>query len=468
MLRTSEQLFGNRYAALLHDFPAFLGALVSRTAGAIGDAETIALRHTILGYFLPVREASFGSSTLAGITSGAVSDIKMRLGIPASGIGGYHPLRSCSVCTSEDVKHVGRAIWHVEHQLPSVLVCRRHYRPLLHHWNRATPVHRRDWLSPTDSSTALKVSVANDRTLQMLLRIAEISARFAQCEPGALAGDTLPTLFRRWARSVGGATASTQLRRPFLVRALRPDLDALNKVTRQLPPAGFILEPDRLLAAMSRARPRGMHPFKLNVLLSCMFSDWDEVQVAWTSPGSDTTPQALEDRASRRTNSSRQRTAFLSHTSGGSSVRAAALLVGVSVGTGIRWATQSGVSFRSRAKVLRHAELDALRTDLIAGMDRARAARRAGVSKASVDRLLSVDHELRDKWLSIRKAAARTQYRNSIEAVIRSSDGIRMSQLRKAEPAAWQWLYRNDRPWLMAVLPALWSASTLTSDSAGE
>lgn len=53
-LNTSRALFGTPYAALLHDFPARLDQLNQRTFRLLGLSASIALEHTLLGYFLAI------------------------------------------------------------------------------------------------------------------------------------------------------------------------------------------------------------------------------------------------------------------------------------------------------------------------------------------------------------------------------------------------------------------------------
>jgi hypothetical protein len=79
----------------------------------------LAIKHTLLGYFLPFCDAGVAETHLARVSAGSVPDIKMRLGIPASGIGGYHPLRCCKECIEADLRDIGRPTWRICHQAPS-------------------------------------------------------------------------------------------------------------------------------------------------------------------------------------------------------------------------------------------------------------------------------------------------------------------------------------------------------------
>lgn len=66
VLVTSRRLFGSNYSGLLHDFPARLGELARRTEGRVGAPRELALKHTLLGYFLPFTGAASGEAYAYG------------------------------------------------------------------------------------------------------------------------------------------------------------------------------------------------------------------------------------------------------------------------------------------------------------------------------------------------------------------------------------------------------------------
>jgi len=316
----------------------------------------------------------------------------------------------------------------------------------------------RVWRRPTDTPTPLQVEVASDRTLEVLLELAEFSWEASRLAPGQLDGSSLSPVYRTWAREIGGITRSGYLRHDRLVAALRDDMELLAGSTRSLVPTGFVLKAEDLVGSLARLRPRPMHPMKHLAVLVCMFRDWTSFcdQLSSATRGEPAPQPSTAPAASSKRLPPERKAAFHRRLEEGSSVRSAALSTGVAVGTGVRWAKQSDIKYSSRAKILRSAPLAALRVNLAAGMNRDDAAKQAGVSKASVDRLLSTDHVLRDEWLKVRTEAKRAASRQAVLKAIADAVDLRASQLRKAHPAAWSWLYRNDRDWLEGALPALW------------
>lgn len=79
--RTSSQPFGTPYAALCHDFPAHLQVLTQRTGGQLGPPRELALRHTLLGYFLSITDHEVADRTLRLVTDGAVPSLEDALSI---------------------------------------------------------------------------------------------------------------------------------------------------------------------------------------------------------------------------------------------------------------------------------------------------------------------------------------------------------------------------------------------------
>jgi len=61
-----------------------------------------------------------------------MNSLHSNLSLIANRILCQHSLACYPVCTSEYIKHLGRAFWHVVHQLPTICVCTTHGCSLLH------------------------------------------------------------------------------------------------------------------------------------------------------------------------------------------------------------------------------------------------------------------------------------------------------------------------------------------------
>lgn len=466
VLATSRLLFGANYAALLHDFPARLGELEQRTRGVIGSAREIARHHTLLGYFLPFLDAERGETILSGVAAGSVPDLKMRLGIPASGVGGYHPLRCCPECIEHDKVTLGWPIWHVEHQAPSALVCTQHGRPLVQTWHRASPVHQREWLIPNASPATDRheIKLPNRDVHELLHQLAELSARLFGVEPGLWHQAKLTTVYRRWANDRGAITKSGSLRHSTFDAAIAPRFNHLRDAFRALSPTPIELCLETIIGSAIRNSPRPIHPLKHLTVLIAMFGDaaaamatldQEDVNDPDSTMAGDTRSPSEEDTAGKQIPDGEA--LFLASVEQGRSIRAAAAAAGVSTGTGVRWAKQHGIAFTPRRKLMHEAVIEKIRADLRSGLDRTTVAANHGVSLASINRLLSTEHDLRDAWSSVRHEATREKNRACLLGLIDNQPTISVSQLRKTPGSGWTWLYRHDKAWLVKTLPTLWT-----------
>lgn len=463
-LATSRQLFGSNYSALLHDFPAHLGEFERRTGGALGSARELALWHTLLGYFVPFLDAQRGEGLITATTNGSVPDLKMRLGIPASGVAGYHSLRCCKECIERDKETIGWPIWHLVHQAPAVLVCPWHHRPLIQTWHHISPVHRRIWLTPDagKSDDRYEIKLPNKDALRLLVELARLSEHVFRVEPGAWNRTMLGAVYRQRAMELGAITREGSLRHLALARALSPRFNHLEETFGMLVPRPVDLRLSPLLTSVIRSAPKPTHPLKHLALLIALFGEATTAIDAISHPRQRAempiiTQAGWRGKGDAPARKAASQTEFLAAIKGGLSVRAAAESAGVSTSTGVRWARQSGIEFTRRAKVMTSTLLERIRADLGNGLDRSLVASTHRVSLVSINRLLSTEHDLLATWRRVRYDAARARNRARLLALIHREPTMTNQQLKKMPGSGWTWLYRHDRAWLEATLPTLWN-----------
>jgi Tn7-like transposition protein D/TniQ len=456
----SQALFGSPNAARLHDFPCFLDELQTRTGGLVGNSADLALKHSLLGYFLSFTPEDRGGALLKGVMQGSVSDIKMRLGIPASGVGGYHPLKCCSQCIERDVDELGWPIWHLSHQLPSVLVCREHQRPLVLHWDDVTPVHRREWIRPSAERSAqrIEIPIANDLTLQLLLQLADVSEQAAAVRPGTFLSEKLSQTYQRWAKSNSAQSSGGSIRHPVMVKALSNAFDPICNTLTSMGPAACKLQLGAIIGAVSRSKPKPVHPLKHLVLIACMFGNWDTFLSAYTDESQEGSGQEEVDPAFSRNVSDEDLAAQLAQLvrEENFSIRQASAELGVSTSTGVRWAKIHGLDFTPRTRNLTVQYLDSVREQLRAGKEKMDVIAATSISSVSLNRLLSSEPALRQQWLSAKLERYRRENRIRFFSVLKEHPGVPVWLLRKLPNTGWAWLYRHDREWLIDIAPTLW------------
>lgn len=456
-VETSLRLFGSKHAALIHDFPSHLAGLQRSTRGCLGLTRTLALEHTLLGYFLPLAGTELVSTILSRTFHDAMPELKMVLGITASRIGGRHPLKGCTTCFQEDEKSCGTAYWHLDHQYPSVAVCRRHRCPLSLVWDTVTPVHRRGWLLPAGGLNKQWIGYPNLEPVQIdrLLRLAEFSEHFSRRSPGSLDSAVLAATYQTALQAQGLATVRGSLRLAALVKATRshykgietvPGFEALQAVTQDWP---------GLAAVLARRKPRPGHPLKHLLLISMLFDTWRDFEASYDAsrlqgpcdigPGPPVIDHASED--------------FCDFVTEGHSIRSASRMVGISVTTGVTWANRSGLPYTPRTKSFSACKKTSATKLLRHGVDVAVAAMEVGISRISISRLLSSDYELKEAWKLSRFFKARKQARTCFIRLLQQNPMAQMKQVQRLSGSPYMWLYRNDREWLRESIPSLWKDS---------
>lgn len=456
----SQALFGMPHAARLHDFPSYLGELTRRTEGLVGDPSNLALGHSLMGYFLAFTPEDRGKTLLEGVIQGSVPDIKMKLGIPASGIGSYHPLKCCHECIKRDLQTQGWPMWHLSHQLPSVLVCSVHKRPLVLYWDDITPVHRREWIKPSTAAShqRFEIPIADDRTLDLLLRLADVSGKAASLHPGALRRDQLAQTYQRWAATNSALSPGGSIRHSIMVSALSRPFGQISISLSGMGPAACKPQLDQIIGTVARTRPKPAHPLKHLTLITCMFGGWEAFWSAYSDGSSfqvddgrtvSTKPTSApnEELGSRFAQLVRESSL---------SVRQASAAVGVSTGTGVRWAKIHGIDYTPRARNLTNDFLDSVRQRLRTGLEKVEVIALTKISAVSLNRLLSSEPPLRAQWHLAKTGRLRRQNREKFLATLETHPGVPMWLIRKLPNTGWAWLYRHDKAWLTDVVPALW------------
>ena len=120
------------------------------------------------------------------------------------------------------------------------------------------------------------------------------------------------------------------------------------------------------------------------------------------------------------------------------------------------WAAASGIPTPRRPKLLKPPLLKKLVALLAAGTDIEEAAKAVQISSVSVTKVLRTEVGLHDIWRQARQDQAREKNRGLWTQVITTNPMLRAKAVRTIEPAAYAWLYRNDRTWLnveIATLP---------------
>lgn len=443
---TTHSLFGHRSSGSEHDFPSRLAELTTRTRQALGSAVDLCLDRTILPFYLPLQDFTAAAAAVASLVEGPQGMLKYRLGILTSRFRANHPLKACPACMSEDLVECGTPYWHRTHQFPGVWMCPNHGQLLSQAAVKSTGVDRFGWVLPRQSQLTNPVQGAPDAaTGRSLNQLAALVMGWISLPAGThLSSMALCKTYQSVLTST--ALSATALRAQWaesyraVVAPLRivPELAGLPATRREAQ-----LQIDRWVF-----NPRGnTHPLRHLSLILWLFPDWQafwkrysEIERAESAPPNiEATPtRDIDPRPAK----------LLALLALGHSATAAAAEVGVDVGTAIAWAAKQGMSTARRAKVLKRDLLPRLIEDLRAGVGKTEAAHQHGVSVQVITRLLRSEVGLQDAWHTARFQLDQERARATWLALIAESPGVGVTALRRQQPWAYAWLYRNDRDWL--------------------
>ncbi len=216
--------------------------------------------------------------------------------------------------------------------------------------------------------------------------------------------------------------------------------------------------PDSPRAAVSQLAPLlygsrdGGHPLRHLTAVAWLFGSLD----AFLSPYETTScPLQLPPRSPTQSvlhvarNTSEQRKQLTSLLANGMSVSGAATSTGIDVSTAMAWAASCGIESPRRPKKLKSPLRDQLIAALRLGVDKELAASAVDVSVGTVTRILRTEVGLYHEWLDARFLMAQSAARDAWESVRTAHPLLRPKALRMLEPAAYAWLYRHDRSWLL-------------------
>lgn len=443
--RTLEDLFGHRNVRAGPFLQTKLGLLAKNLPAQRGlTAERLAVEATLLPYlvaFQPHEARSWAMETM--IDSNAVA-LNARLGLAAGVVRLPAALRYCPICRTEMLALQGELYWKREHQLPGVLVCRRHGVPLADSLVRPLEHGQHEFIYADESNCPIDppAPVWADAfdVLKLLREIANASWALLTLPPP-------PTPLSAWGEIYRAALMQRGLGR----RVCNVDQSAVKDLYLQHfgPVLGVIseAEPDGWLAAMSRKHRKAIAPLR-HILLQLLIDSLPRVERTnpfGSGPWSCRNP--LADHRGQLVITDCQfhqdhgKTIGVFRCSCGYAfseapepgARAKGLDLGPQFTTRLReLVAAGGTSLRGTARALQVDPNTVLRYVSLLGLDAPWEPRPGRLKQRPVER-----DTMRAAWREGRAAAR----------------GLTRKQLRAQIPAVYAWLYRNDRDWLNAQPP---------------
>ncbi|AMO23676.1 hypothetical protein GCM10027034_37430 [Ramlibacter solisilvae] len=448
------QLFGHPRQGASHDIPARVDEFVKRTEGILGSAEVVIREHTLVPFYLPLRREIDAEQAISAIRAGGLGGIKARLGILASGFGAANPLKACMVCVKVDGLDRGVSSWHLDHQWPGAWICLLHDAVLQYGLGKVNAEGRFHWYLPQDIAFAEASKTPIDGSAMQVLRKLTACACGLGRLPQGFHFDqtTLAQTYQSRMIDLGLASPSGRLRSARFAEALASICEPLSRLHGMEILAGVASGDTGAFSRLMQERRSTPHPLKHLIFVTLLFESWQAFTSSYqqelgnapfvkdeTNTGKAT---VLEDQDHSRSQS------VAEDVRQGMSVTRAAEAAGVSVATAIVWSAAAGVPLSRRPKKLTPRVRAQAVASLKRGHDKGVVASLVGVSIQTITFLLRSEPGLRSAWNAARLARARKAARTAWTRAARRFHSPMQQVLRQREPAAFAWLYRNDRQWL--------------------
>lgn len=457
--QTCQALFGSPRTGPSHDVASCVQNLVDRTQGHLGNAQVVLLAHTLIPFYFPFHQELSCLNWLAQITTGSSPILKAQLGLAASQFGSAHPLKACPLCMDSDTKDHGVAYWHVDHQLPGVFICPRHFCALQFASDKVSGQDRFGWVLPRQARL-ISLTARPDHEFGDM-QFAEFAASLWRLPPSfTFALDRLGKLYRQ--KLVEGGfidPATARVRHQQFEHSIQKSLFSSSMPIHWpwLASHGELHNfSQRLLRMTHPTSPRwSRHPLNHLPLLVMLFGSWQAFWDAYrlqdlrdnsNTIGYGTPVSTVVSGAVVRQNSPRSLVINLIRS--GRSVSQAAKLAAVSVGTAMTWAADEGIQSPRRPKVLKAPVRSILIQELKCGTSKAQAASQAGVTVQSVTRLLFTEPGLHQQWQETCFINRQKDHRAAWQTIQAAFPENSSADWRRLNPATYAWLYRNDRAWL--------------------
>lgn len=402
--KSSEELFHDKRTGLRVDFPSRISIFCESTQELLGSSLSILQQRTLFGFFAPFLTPMVRETVLNQMMGHAEGTVKRSLGLLASRVGAIHPLKVCRKCMREDIKRYGVATWKMEHQWPSVWICRGHNSYLYaadarFHWKDP-----RKWILPDELSEKDWHGVTlKPKYIAKLFHIAEISVGVAKrfpngMDPERIKATYLYALQRKGLIATDGSIKFLRLRDLFL-----DFYRGLSKV----PGFGLIANADAshggLLGLLTRQYQGQRHPLKHLLLISYLFTSAEEFEYEYGEVGNN--DASLEGKLNWRTQLNQEwkiRLQDLVETNR-LSVSVASKQLGIPLPQAIRFAHKAGMQFVKKPRVLSpelRMKLSALARE---GFSYQEIVETLQVKKSFVRSFMAQNKELRKQWHQARR-----------------------------------------------------------------
>lgn len=449
-LQCMEFFFGSRNAIPSIDLPTNLVAVQQRFGefSPYKNVEQLIDVATLYPYFRPFLPQERHEKSMALLHSGGGKALKVLMGTVANGFGAGPALRYCISCQRTSLDTYGVLFWHRTHNLPGVNCCPVHGIDLKEYGaSLFASQPQKLLLPPFPPQTSVNSTLHGNHHLNFSRLAADLLA--ANLAP--ICSDLRTATYHEAIRNIGlnrgnGRPAYSEL--ADAIRIYYSDFNDSIHAPRLLSSAKT---PLRWIQDCIEKPKRAMHPICHLILIGFLFKKFDAFTAALGTESS-----AILNRPTLHELINGVAGSSVIHKSSSFfeskiSCRSIATELGLSVTTVVNMRRNKGVLVKERRKHIHPALLMEITKGLLLGESIIRVANMHSVSVGSVYRVLQQQPETKSTREESQKnketAARRDEWMNITK--INESKGIKVA--RAAATAAYAWLYRHDRQWLIEV-----------------
>lgn len=215
-IQSMEALFGRRLVVASLDLPGYLQALAERMPpdGHL-NADRVIDEMTLWPYYAAFQSQGLRDYARDAMKLGQTDGLLLKLGMATFRPGRVTKLRFCASCIQEMLGQYGEAYWRRDHQLPGVLVCPDHARPLQDSLVSLKERSRHAFVPPTEKNCPWQakalVQDGSARRLLILQRLARASRALMDSPGPARTRQGWTTFYREGIRSAGLAYSADRM-----------------------------------------------------------------------------------------------------------------------------------------------------------------------------------------------------------------------------------------------------------------
>lgn len=432
--RAAKRLFKSSSLQFCSPFPSCIPAIAERSEMT---GNYWIQHHTILPVFRALTPAARYVDAYQNLLSGKGDAVFKSLSLIANRQCNTGSMRFCTECAAEDIKEVGLAYWHVEHQLPGNFVCAKHKIRLM-----STSVSRKRF-----DNWPHRGAVFRQLASKVELKLVKFACYF-QYHSSECFRHRLCDIYKVRLHEMGFLTKCAHVRqkqlRLSMIEALEPVLNHL-EVKGIFDDARYPPYPSCVLTKKNAA----ISPLKHLLMMTFLFDSVSDL----LNSDIECSPEVVQANTNANDELSSDIDDIMHALKRGDSLRCVAGSTGHSVAYVKKVALTAGVAIETREQKLFATERRQIAFKLLAGKSTEDIAKEFNCSKGAIEQILSQNPDILQLRKLRRYFDKRKEMRSSLLTTIYCLQKPHRQNIKKTNNKAYMWLFKNDKDWLYKNLP---------------